>query len=61
MKNEELCPCQSGKIYGECCGPVLEGKVKAETAEQLMRARYSAYVIPHFEGMTVQHMLNLKH
>ncbi len=44
MKNEENCPCNSGKTYGECCGPILEGKVKAETAEALMRARYCAYV-----------------
>ena len=66
MKNEELCPCQSGKIYGECCGPVLEGKVKAETAEQLMRARYSAYVTGHVEflrdssGEAVRKEFNLK-
>ena len=43
MKNEDLCPCCSGKTYGECCGPILEGKVLAPTAEALMRARYSAY------------------
>lgn len=40
----ELCPCGSGKLYGECCGPVIAGRVKAPTAEALMRARYSAYV-----------------
>jgi SEC-C motif-containing protein len=44
MKNEDLCPCKSGKTFGECCGPVLSGAVKAETAEALMRARYSSYV-----------------
>ena len=47
MKNDELCPCNSGKAFGECCGPILEGVTKAETAEQLMRARYSAYVTEH--------------
>ena len=45
MKNEELCPCSSGKTFGECCGPVLSGEKKAETAAQLMRARYSAYAV----------------
>ena len=44
MNNEELCPCKSGKPYGECCGPIHSGAVKAATAEALMRARYSAYV-----------------
>ena len=43
MKNEDTCPCNSGKTYGECCGPVIAGVARAETAEALMRARYSAY------------------
>ncbi len=37
------CPCQSGKTYAACCEPLIKGTVIAETAEQLMRARYSAY------------------
>ena len=45
MKNEELCPCSSGKTFGECCGPVLAGERKAATAAELMRARYSAYAV----------------
>ena len=44
MKKEDTCPCKSGKPFGECCGPVISGEVKAETAEALMRARYSSYV-----------------
>ena len=44
MKNEEICPCKSGKTFGECCGPIIAGTAKAETAEALMRARYSSYV-----------------
>ena len=44
MNNEELCPCKSGKAFGECCGPVISGAVEAETAERLMRARYASYV-----------------
>jgi SEC-C motif-containing protein len=42
MENE-LCPCGSGKTYGECCGPFITGKSQPATAEQLMRSRYSAY------------------
>ena len=39
----DLCPCHSGKAFGDCCGPILDGSQKALTAEALMRARYSAY------------------
>ena len=44
MNNEELCPCKSGKNFGDCCGPLIAGTAKAEAAEALMRARYSSYV-----------------
>jgi SEC-C motif-containing protein len=40
----KTCPCGSGQEYKDCCQPVIKGKKAAETAEQLMRARYSAYV-----------------
>jgi SEC-C motif-containing protein len=45
MKNEEKCPCSSGKSFGECCAPVLDGTRRAATAVELMRARYSAYAV----------------
>lgn len=38
------CYCGSGLSYSECCEPVISGAQPATTAEQLMRARYSAYV-----------------
>ncbi len=38
-----LCPCGSEKNYNECCQPVIAGERIAETATELMRARYSAY------------------
>jgi len=37
------CPCGSTRTYSDCCEPVITGTQPAETAEQLMRARYSAY------------------
>ena len=49
MKNEDTCPCESGRTFGECCGPVISGAAKAETAEALMRARYSSYVTGDIE------------
>ena len=47
IESTDSCPCCSGKTYGECCQPVLEGRAKAPTAEALMRARYSAYATCH--------------
>nr|WP_082092346.1 YchJ family metal-binding protein [Demequina pelophila] len=39
-----LCPCGSERPFGECCRPILRGEARAETAEQLMRSRYTANV-----------------
>ncbi|MBE0501306.1 MAG: YchJ family protein [Desulfuromonadales bacterium] len=43
------CPCGSGNDYTACCEPVITGKEPAQTAEQLMRARYSAHVMVDVE------------
>ncbi len=37
------CSCDSGKPMSECCGPFLSREKVAETPEQLMRSRYSAF------------------
>ncbi|MDY3868682.1 MAG: YchJ family protein [Pyramidobacter sp.] len=38
-----LCPCGSGREFESCCKPIIDGVRKAATAEDLMRARYTAY------------------
>lgn len=38
------CPCGSNTAYQSCCGPIINGKQSASTAEALMRSRYTAYV-----------------
>ncbi|MEO9078578.1 MAG: YchJ family metal-binding protein [Rhodanobacter sp.] len=38
------CPCGNPAGYTACCGALHDGDV-ATTAEQLMRSRYSAYVL----------------
>ncbi len=38
-----LCPCKSKAAYAACCMPFHYGTAKPETAEQLMRSRYTAY------------------
>ena len=45
MTQENLtCPCGSGAPFTECCEPVIAGTRESQTAEELMRARYSAFV-----------------
>lgn len=39
------CPCLSGEQYADCCGRFHRGGSAAPTAEQLMRSRYSAFVL----------------
>jgi SEC-C motif-containing protein len=38
------CPCDPSRRYAACCGR-LHGGAAAESAEALMRSRYSAYVL----------------
>ena len=40
-----LCYCCSGDSFTHCCEPYLENIIAPETAEALMRSRYSAYVL----------------
>lgn len=39
------CPCGTGLPLDECCGRLHAGTSTAATAEQLMRSRYSAFVL----------------
>ena len=41
MQNK--CPCGSGLSYSACCEPIIFGKKDAETAQKLMRSRYTAF------------------
>lgn len=52
----ESCPCGSEKNYDECCELLISGKAEAETAELLMRSRYSAYVMDE-----IDHVFNTTH
>ena len=50
MKNNNtICPCGSGKSLNDCCGEFICKSKKTETAEQLMRSRYTAYVLKEKE------------
>ncbi len=43
IRSRTDCPCGSGEIYHDCCRPFHIGKANPETAEKLMRSRYSAF------------------
>jgi SEC-C motif-containing protein len=43
MEREMNCPCGSKSDYQDCCQPIIKGQRAATTAEELMRARYTAY------------------
>lgn len=37
------CNCQSGKPVTQCCLPIINGSRAADTPEELMRSRYTAF------------------
>src|SRR5205823_5740284 len=41
----KTCPCGSAKPLDACCGPIVDGKLAAQTAEALMRSRYTAFTL----------------
>lgn len=44
-KQNELCKCQSGKAFQQCCDRFLNQQQFAETTVELMRSRYSAFAL----------------
>ncbi len=39
-----LCPCGNPVSYSTCCEPIIKKSKKPETAEALLRARYTSFV-----------------
>ncbi|WP_417762664.1 YchJ family protein [Shewanella sp.] len=48
------CPCHSGSSYGECCQP-FHIHHNATSPEQLMRSRYTAFVLQLFDYLLLTH------
>ncbi len=40
----DQCPCGSDLEYSQCCEPFIKGESFPQTAEKLMRSRYTAFV-----------------
>ena len=55
MANQDLCPCGSELGLSQCCGPILSGKKKAATAEDLLRARYTAFTQGNVDFVVQSH------
>ncbi|MCW2949083.1 MAG: hypothetical protein JWN41_96 [Thermoleophilia bacterium] len=51
----ESCPCGSGRPRSECCQPVLDRQRDADTAEALMRSRYTAFVVNDVDWIMDSH------
>ncbi len=45
------CPCGTGAAYDACCGPLHRGARRADSAVELMRSRYSAFVVGHVDHL----------
>src|SRR5882757_315832 len=43
IDNNQDCPCGSGARFADCCEQIINGERESQTAEELMRARYSAF------------------
>ena len=43
------CPCGSDKELEVCCAPYIKGLKSAETPEQCMRSRYTAFVLGEYD------------
>ncbi len=49
------CPCNNSKTYDQCCGRVHDSIFSAKCAEELMRARYSAFVLCNMNFLKLSH------
>ncbi len=49
------CPCGSGRPSSECCEPFIEGRSQPETAEALMRSRFTAFALGSVDYLVSTH------
>jgi len=56
MYNKTICHCGLNKPYNECCELFILHHKLPETAEQLMRSRFTAYKLKFFEYLIATHL-----
>ena len=49
------CYCKSNKAFADCCQPIISGVKSAITAEELMRSRYTAFVLADINYLMRSH------
>jgi SEC-C motif domain protein len=49
------CYCGTKRDFDDCCGPYLNGSAKPDTAEALMRSRYSGYATENIDYVLSTH------
>ncbi|MGS0828260.1 YchJ family protein [Shewanella sp. 0m-8] len=52
---DKLCPCCSGNVYQDCCQPLHLKTQIAQSPEQLMRSRFSAFYLKQFDYLIATH------
>lgn len=55
MSDTNTCPCGSENDLKICCLPIIQGKKQAETAEELLRARYTAFTQHNVDFILASH------
>ncbi|MEO7414455.1 MAG: YchJ family metal-binding protein [Opitutaceae bacterium] len=45
LSSDSPCPCGSGRLFGDCCEPILRQQRRAGTAEEVMRSRFTAHAL----------------
>ena len=60
MPKAELghCYCGNSLAFANCCALILSGQQQAQTAEQLMRSRYSAFCEQNIDYLIASHHPN---
>jgi len=53
--NNSFCPCGSPQPYSQCCEPFIKKSMKPQTAEQLMRSRFSAFCLSEHQYLVDTH------
>ncbi|MBS2212732.1 hypothetical protein KEM09_15035 [Carboxylicivirga mesophila] len=54
------CNCGSNRAYGTCCMPLIEGHHQAQTAESLMRSRYTAFTLANIDYLMKTHHVSTR-
>lgn len=55
MSDSNSCSCGSSLGLSQCCLPIIQGKKKAGSAEELLRARYTAFTLGEVDFILTSH------